>query len=74
MKLEMIMLGEIKLYLENTLFVFPHVWKLEKAVEMGDHRSWRGNIGDRGGIYEKRQGREIIKSNPVNIPKYIVHI
>lgn len=39
MKLEMIMLGEIKLYLENTLFVFPHGWKLEKAVEMGDHRS-----------------------------------
>lgn len=39
MKLEMIMLGEIKLYLENTLFAFPHVWKLEKVVEMGDHRS-----------------------------------
>lgn len=33
------MLGEIKLDLENTMFVYSHVWKLEKVVEMGDHRS-----------------------------------
>lgn len=65
----MIMLGEIKLDLENTAFVYPHVRKLEMVVEMGDHRSWRGNIGDIEGKYEKREGRVIIKTNPVNIPK-----
>lgn len=50
----MIMLGEIKLDLENTTFVYSHVRKLEMVVDMRDHRSWRGNIGDIGGKYEKR--------------------